>query len=308
MDIFANITQYLPRHPLMVFNNTKVIPAKLFGRPKGTDKQIEILLIRENQPLVWEVMIKGLGKFKTGAEFIFGDDELLKGTLVDKMDGRGLIQFRSATELALIIERVGRPPLPPYIRRSLNDGNDMRLLDRERYQTVFAEHAGAIAAPTAGLHFTHSLLETIKSQYADIVSLTLHVGIGTFQSPRQDDVCQHKIDKEFFQISTESWNKILNVLHEDGKILAVGTTSTRVLETLGTNPAKVLTGWTDRFIYPGQEFKIVNHLLTNFHLPKSTLYLLVCAFAGKSLMEKAYSVAIHQKFRFFSYGDAMLIL
>jgi S-adenosylmethionine:tRNA ribosyltransferase-isomerase len=307
MDIFANITQYLSEHPLMVFNDTKVVPAKLFGRPQNTDKQIEILLVREHQPLIWEVMIKGLGKFKPDTVFTFGDD-MHKSILVEKKDGRGLMQFQSAKELALIIEQVGRPPLPPYIRRSLNDGNDLRRLDRERYQTVFAEKAGAIAAPTAGLHFTHALLETIKSQYADIASLTLHVGIGTFQSPRQDDVYQHQLNKEFFQISDDSWSKILNALHEKKKILAVGTTSTRVLETVGTNPSKILSGWTDRFIYPGQEFKIVNHLLTNFHLPKSTLYLLVCAFAGKSFMEKAYSIAIRHKFRFFSYGDAMLIL
>lgn len=309
LDIFSNITKYLPSRPLMVFNNTKVIPAKLFGRPKGSDKIIEVLLIRETQPLTWEVLIKGLGKFKAGTEFVFGDDEL-KGILADKIEGKGLIQFQSAKELAYIIDNVGRPPLPPYIRRNHNDANDMLLMDRDRYQTVFAEKTGAIAAPTAGLHFTRSLLETIKSQYADTASLTLHVGIGTFQSPRQEDIRQHKFEKEYFHIPAETYNDVVNALHAGKKILAVGTTSTRVLESVGiSSPTQNdLSGWTDRFIYPGQEFKVVNQLLTNFHLPKSTLYLLVCAFAGKTLMEKAYSKAIHQKFRFFSYGDAMLII
>lgn len=309
MDVFSNITKYLSGHPLMIFNNTKVMPAKLFARQQDSDKQTEILLIRENQPLVWEVLIKGLGKFKPGAEFIFGTDGL-KGVLVEKKGDRGFIQFQSASELAQIIEQAGRPPLPPYIRRTPGDGKDLRQLDKERYQTVFAEKTGAIAAPTAGLHFTHALLDTIQSHYADTASLTLHVGIGTFQSPRQDEIDLHKFEKEYFHIPTDTWNKIFNALHEGRKVLAVGTTSTRVLESVGINSPrqKDFVGWTDRFIYPGQEFMVVNQLLTNFHLPQSTLYLLACAFAGKALMEKAYSLAISQKFRFFSYGDAMLIL
>lgn len=253
--------------------------------------------------------MKGLGKLKLGAEFAFGDSELT-AFLVDKNENRGFLRFQCSDDLTLTLNRLGKPPLPPYIHRGVNDGDDLQRMDLERYQTVYAEKTGAIAAPTAGLHFTPHLLDTIRSHYADTTALTLHVGPGTFQNPRQDDIALHKMEKERFHISADTWNRIDKSQKDKQKILAVGTTATRVLETVSiTSPASQdQSGWTDRFIYPGQKFKTVQQLLTNFHLPKSTLYLLVCAFAGKELIEKAYKEAIQQKYRFFSYGDAMLII
>lgn len=293
----------------MVFNNTRVIPAKLLGHKKNSDKNVEILLVREHQDSVWEALTKGLSKLKIGDEFIFADGELT-ACLTDKKHGYGFFQFQCTNNLTSILDRVGRPPLPPYIRRGVQDGIEIQQMDRERYQTIYAQKTGAIAAPTAGLHFTPQLLKIIKSDYADAVELTLHVGEGTFQSPRTDEIQRHKMKKEYFHIPAKVWNRILRSRQENQKILAVGTTATRALESVEpiTRYCKDVCGWTDRFIYPGQKFNIVQQLLTNFHLPKSTLYLLVCAFAGKPLIEKAYHEAVKQKYRFFSYGDAMLIL
>lgn len=308
-DLFSNITQYIAGHPVMVFNNTRVIPAKLFGHRKESGKPVEVLMVREHGPSEWEVVLKGLGKLKVGTEFIFESGELT-AILVDKNKERGFLRFQCSGDLASVLERVGRPPLPPYIRRGFHDGADLQRMDRERYQTTYAEKMGAIAAPTAGLHFTQPLLDTIGSHYADTVALTLHVGVGTFQSPRQDEISLHKMEKEYFHIPANTWNRLLRGLQDNQKILAVGTTATRALESVEINSpvSKDVFGWTDRFIYPGQKFNIVQQLLTNFHLPKSTLYLLVCAFAGKAVVEKAYSEAVRRKYRFFSYGDAMLIL
>ena len=308
-DIFANITIHISGHPLMVFNNTRVIPAKLLGYKKNSEKNTEILLVRERHPSEWEVLMKGLGKVKIGTEFVFGNGDLM-AFLVDKNEERGFLRFQNSGDMESILNRVGKAPLPPYIHRNFDDEPELQKMDRERYQTVYADKTGAIAAPTAGLHFTQPLLDAIRSQCADTVALTLHVGAGTFQSPRQDDVVLHKLEKECFHIPADTWNRLVKSVNEKQKIMAVGTTATRVLETAAiTSPvSQDVFGWTDRFIYPGQKFNMVQQLLTNFHLPKSTLYLLVCAFAGKSLAEKAYSEAVKQKYRFFSYGDAMLIL
>jgi S-adenosylmethionine:tRNA ribosyltransferase-isomerase len=253
--------------------------------------------------------MKGLGKTKVGAEFVFGDGELT-AFLADKKADRGFLRFQGSGDLTSILNRVGRPPLPPYIHRGFHDGDELQGMDRERYQTVYAEKTGAIAAPTAGLHFTPPLLDTIRSKHADTAALTLHVGAGTFQSPRQDKVALHKMEKEYFHIPAETCNRLIKSMKNKQKILAVGTTATRVLETaaIASPVSQDVSGWTDRFIYPGQKFNMVQQLLTNFHLPKSTLYLLVCAFAGKPLVEKAYHEAIRRKYRFFSYGDAMLTL
>lgn len=308
-DVFSNVPRYLSDRPLMAFNDTRVFPAKLVGHKKDTGRRVEVLMVREQRPSVWEVLLKGLGRMKIGAEFVFGEGELT-ALLEDKNGERGFLRFQRSGDLIPVLNRIGKPPLPPYIRRTLDDGEDIQEMDRERYQTVYAGKAGAIAAPTAGLHFTRELLEKIRSRYADTVTLTLHVGPGTFKPLRDEDIARHKMEKEYFHISADAWNRLLKAIEENQKILAVGTTATRVLESveIASPTAKDISGWTDRFIYPGQKFKIVRQLLTNFHLPKSTLYLLVCAFAGKKLIEKAYGEAIRQKYRFFSYGDAMLIL
>ncbi|OGW25111.1 MAG: tRNA preQ1(34) S-adenosylmethionine ribosyltransferase-isomerase QueA, partial [Nitrospinae bacterium RIFCSPLOWO2_12_FULL_47_7] len=307
-DIFSNFTKYFTVRPLMVFNNTRVFPAKLYGHKRGAEKSFEILMLREHLPSVWEVLIKGLGKIKVGTEITFGNGELA-AILVDKNQEHGFLQFQYTGDFVSILNRVGKPPLPPYIRRGFHDEEELQRMDRERYQTIYAEKTGAIAAPTAGLHFTPTLLDAIKLHYADTATLTLHVGAGTFQSPRHDELSRHKMEKEYFNIPSETWNRLLTSLKDNQKILAVGTTATRALESVEINSpvSQDVSGWTDRFIHPGQKFNIVQQLLTNFHLPKSTLYLLVCAFAGKSLVEKAYNEAIRQKYRFFSYGDAMLI-
>lgn len=307
--VFSDIGEYLTGRPLLVFNNTRVVPAKLHGYKKSNGKPVEVLLVRELEPARWEAMFKGLSRMKTGAEMVFGDEELV-ARLEETHAGRGYLRFFHTGDLSSILNRLGRPPLPPYIRRSLHDGQELLDLDKERYQTVFAERLGSIAAPTAGLHFTKDLLEDIRTRRADMVSLTLHVGVGTFQPIREEEIIRHQMEKEFFQIPADSWNRLLKAKTGGQKILAVGTTAARTLESaeIAAPAEEDVAGWTDRFIYPGQEFRHVRGLVTNFHLPKSTLYLLVCALAGKGLMEKAYNEAIRQKYRFFSYGDAMLIL
>ncbi|MBI4382471.1 MAG: tRNA preQ1(34) S-adenosylmethionine ribosyltransferase-isomerase QueA [Nitrospinae bacterium] len=307
--IFSDIGAYLTGRPLLVFNNTRVVPAKLRGYKRNNGKPVEVLLVRELEPARWEAMFKGLSRMKTGAEMVFGDGELV-ARLEETHAGRGYLRFLHTGDLSSTLDRLGRPPLPPYIRRGLHDGQELLNLDKERYQTVFAERPGSIAAPTAGLHFTKDLLEDIRTRRADMVSLTLHVGVGTFQPVREEEIIRHKMEKESFHIPADSWNRLLKAKTEGQRILAVGTTAARTLESteIAAPTEEDVAGWTDRFIYPGQEFKYVRGLVTNFHLPKSTLYLLVCALAGKDLMERAYEEAIRQKYRFFSYGDAMLIL
>ena len=228
---------------------------------------------------------------------------------LERKEDTALIRFAPGHGLDSQLEKFGKMPLPPYIRRSPHDDAKTEQQDRERYQTVFARHTGAIAAPTAGLHFTGELLDQLKG-CAELVYLTLHVGPGTFQPVRDEDIRKHQMKEEYFNIPAETWNAILKAKNENRKIMTVGTTTTRVLESLELNREvkSEVSGWTDRFIYPGQTFKNTNHLLTNFHLPKSTLYMLVCALAGSSLVHKAYQEAVQKKYRFFSYGDAMLIL
>lgn len=308
-DSFANLSKYLFNHPLMVFNDTQVIPVKLFGHEPASGKRVEILLIREEETGVWESLVKGLGKFKPGAEWLFGNGEL-SAVLLKKREGRGVLRFSWSGSFEEILNRVGEAPLPPYIKRDYKESEHLKKLDRERYQTVYAKKKGAIAAPTAGLHFIEKQLNDIQSRHADVASLTLHVGPGTFQPIRVEDVTSHKMEREYFHIPKETWNLLFKAKNEKQSILAVGTTATRVLESVDIQSAteQDVDGWTDRFIFPGKNFETVNHLLTNFHLPKSTLYLLVCAFAGKERMEKTYSEAVKKRYRFFSYGDAMLIL
>ena len=308
-NMFADLPNYLTGRPLMALNDTRVIPARLEGIKKETGKAVELLLVREESPMLWEALIKGLTKLKPGQVIIFNDTEMT-ATMIERRGDRGLLQFGPGESLTKFLDMAGKIPLPQYIHRDNGAHDSLDQLDRERYQTVYSKQPGAIAAPTAGLHFTSEMLEEICERYADMVHLTLHVGPGTFQPVRSEDIRNHKMAGEEFYISADTWNKIYQAKKAGQNILAVGTTSTRTLESLDFNCAKEegTSGWTDRFIYPGQKFNTVDQLLTNFHLPKSTLYMLVCAFAGKGLMERAYQEAVRSKYRFFSYGDAMLIL
>ena len=303
---FGDLPRYLIDHPVMVFNDTRVLPAKLEGTVGKQGKSIEVLLVKEEEPGIWQVLMKGLNKYKPGQPLVFGKGNL-EAVFVGRKNDLGLIRF--PTNVRDQLEQFGKMPLPHYIHRSPGDDADTEQQDRERYQTVFARNTGAIAAPTAGLHFTGEMLEQL-TDYAEPVYLTLHVGPGTFQPVRDDDIRKHQMKKEYYNIPAETWNAILKAKNENRKIIAVGTTATRVLESVELNREEKsdVSGWTDRFIYPGQTFNNTDHLLTNFHLPKSTLYMLVCTLAGPSLIQKAYREAIQEKYRFFSYGDAMLIL
>ncbi len=295
--IFREITDYLNKGDTLVLNDTKVIPARLKGK-KTTGANIEIFLLRPFSENRWEVLVKNIKRLKEGQEIIFSDE--FKGKLLEKYDeGKALVEL-IGDNVNSLIKKYGHIPLPPYIEREDEDK------DKEYYQTVFAKKEGAVASPTAGLHFTPELIEKIKSKGVNIVYVTLHVGLGTFRPITVENIKEHKMHEEFFQIPEETI-KIINETKKRGNsVFAVGTTVVRTLETYArTNK---LEGFSDIFIYPPFEFKIVDKLITNFHLPKSTLLLLVSAFADKELIFKAYEEAVKNKYRFFSYGDAMLII
>jgi len=304
---FTSFPDFLEDNPLLVFNDTQVIPAKLVGKRNGSAKPIEFLLVHEVEPGVWEGLIPGLAKLKPGQEFEFENrTAVFRGQKGD----HAVMEFSEPESFHSWLDAHGQVPLPPYIKRNPNHHDEaLRALDRDRYQTIFSRHPGAIAAPTAGLHFTPEILKTVGDR-AETAFLTLHVGPGTFQPVRVEKIEDHQMKKEPYRISAEVWNQIYKAKQERRSILAVGTTSTRVLESLDfeNERKEELAGWTDCFLVPGHRFRNADQLLTNFHLPKSTLFMLVCAFAGKSLMEKAYKTAITEGYRFFSYGDAMLIL
>ncbi len=308
-DVFANLCRHLSGRPLMVFNDTRVIPAKLQGVRKDTGKFVEVILVRETEPTLWEVLVKGLVKLKPGTEFSLCDGAVT-AVFKGRQEDRGIVKLIYQGNLRSILDVSARMPLPPYIRRDSHDNAELLAMDRERYQTVYAAREGAIAAPTAGLHFTPKLMEEIASENADLAFLTLHVGAGTFMPVRVEEVRDHKMHGEDYVIQKESWNQLVSAKKREQKILAVGTTTTRVLESLDFEfpTQQDISGETDIFIFPGRKFSTVDHLLTNFHLPKSTLFLLVCAFSGNELMREAYQEAIRKEYRFFSYGDAMLIL
>ena len=304
-DVFSNLGEHLKNLPLMVFNNTQVVPSKIFATLKG--KTVPLILVRQISPGIWEVLMKG--KMKPGAQLSFHNSSLT-GSFMKRNAERAVIEFSSQQALEKYLGEHGRMPLPPYINRKQEDSPTTLEQDRKRYQTVYASQSGAIAAPTAGLHFTKGQLEKLKCHLHEIAHLTLHVGPGTFKPIRTDDYSKHEMEAEAFRITPKNWNKIVNGKMKGRPILAVGTTSTRVLETqVFKKPIlKSKSGWTNCFIVPGWDFKNVDHLLTNFHLPKSTLFLLISAFAGEKLAKKAYNQAISKKYRFFSYGDAMLLL
>ncbi|MBN2372756.1 tRNA preQ1(34) S-adenosylmethionine ribosyltransferase-isomerase QueA [bacterium] len=301
---FMDIINYLRPGDLMALNDTKVFPARLKGKKTETGGSIEILLINPLDKKTWLCLIKG--RVKPGQELIFVPD-VLSGTVIDKEGtGKWLVRFEWEGDFIAVLQRYGQVPLPPYIKRP-----DPSKEDTKRYQTVFAEHIGAVAAPTAGLHFTEELMKKICEKGVVTAFVTLHVGPGTFKPIIKDDILKHKMDIEKYSVSGKDIDLIDTAKKEGRRIIAVGTTTTRALETLylKSPPPKgsKQDGWTDLFIVPGFHFKIVDALITNFHLPRSTLLVLVCAFSGYDLIMKAYDLAIKKGFRFYSYGDAMLI-
>ena len=299
--IFKEIVHYLNPGDCLVINDTKVIPARLYGTKVGTDAKIEVLLLKRKENNIWETLVKPGKKAKIGTRISFGDG-LLMGEVVDIVEeGNRLIQFSYDGIFEEILDKLGQMPLPPYITHQLKDKN--------RYQTVYAKHNGSAAAPTAGLHFTPELLEEIKAKGVNIAHVTLHVGLGTFRPVKVEDVTQHHMHSEFYVVEEDQAALINETKKKGGKIISVGTTSLRTLESASSEEGilKAVSGWTDIFIYPGYRFKIVDRLITNFHLPESTLIMLVSALAGKEHIMEAYEEAVKDKYRFFSFGDAMFI-
>ena len=299
--IFKEITDYLNPGDCLVINDTKVIPARLYGNKIGTDAKIELLLLKRKENDIWETLVKPGKKAKPGSKISFGGG-LLTGEVLDVVEeGNRLIRFTYNGIFEEILDVLGQTPLPPYITHQLKDKN--------RYQTVYAKHDGSAAAPTAGLHFTPELLAILKEKGVKIAHVTLHVGLGTFRPVKVEDVTQHHMHSEFYSIE-ESQAKLINdTKAAGGRIISVGTTSCRTLESAsGENGiVKAGSGWTDIFIYPGYRFKVLDCLITNFHLPESTLLMLVSALAGKEHILNAYETAVQERYRFFSFGDAMLI-
>ena len=299
--VFRDITEYLRPGDCLVVNNTKVIPARLLGVKEDTGAGIEILLLKRKADNVWETLVKPGKKARPGARIVFGDG-ILKGEVLEVVDeGNRLIRFEYEGIFEEILDRLGQMPLPPYITHQLKDKN--------RYQTVYAEHDGSAAAPTAGLHFTPELLEEIQAKGVRLAHVTLHVGLGTFRPVKVEDVSQHHMHSEYYVVEEEQARLINDTRAAGGRVICVGTTSCRTLESAADEDGilRAGSGWTDIFIYPGYRFKIMDALITNFHLPESTLLMLVSAFADKEKIMKAYEEAVRQRYRFFSFGDAMFI-
>lgn len=299
--VFREITDYLKPKDCLVINNTKVIPARLYGMRDDTGAKIELLLLKRRENDVWETLVKPGKKAKAGTKISFGDG-LLKGEILDVIeDGNRLIRFSYEGIFEEILDELGQMPLPPYITHTLQDKN--------RYQTVYAKYDGSAAAPTAGLHFTPELLEQIQKMGIRIAEVTLHVGLGTFRPVKVSDVLSHHMHSEYFQIDAKAADLINQTKKEGGRIISVGTTSTRTLESAADDEGYInpQNGWTDIFIYPGYQFKVIDGLITNFHLPESTLLMLVSALAGRERILSAYQTAVEEKYRFFSFGDAMFI-
>ena len=300
-NIFKHIIDYLNPGDCLVLNNTKVIPARLFGTKAGTEAKIEVLLLKRREDDIWETLVKPGKKCKLGAEIVFGDG-LLTGTVIDIVEeGNRLIQFQYEGIFEEILDQLGQMPLPPYITHQLQDKN--------RYQTVYAKHDGSAAAPTAGLHFTGDLLQEIEQKGILIANVTLHVGLGTFRPVKVTNILEHHMHSEFYHVDKEAADKINAAKAKGGRIICVGTTSCRTLESAADENGilKEKSGWTDIFIYPGYQFKVIDCLITNFHLPESTLMMLVSALAGREEIMSAYEIAVKEKYRFFSFGDAMFI-
>ena len=299
--VFKEITEYLHEGDCLVINDTKVIPARLIGSKVEPNAKIEVLLLKRKENNVWETLVKPGKKAKVGAKISFGDG-LLMGEVIDVVEeGNRLIKFDFDGIFEEILDQLGQMPLPPYITHQLEDKN--------RYQTVYAKYDGSAAAPTAGLHFTPELLQQIRDMGIDIAEVTLHVGLGTFRPVKVEDVTQHHMHSEFYVVEEDQAKLINDTKAAGGRVIAVGTTSCRTLESATGEDGilKAGSGWTEIFIYPGYRFKMIDGLITNFHLPESTLVMLVSALAGKEHIMAAYEEAVREKYRFFSFGDAMFI-
>ncbi len=311
--VFKDVLEYFDEGDTFIFNNTKVFPARLFGRKEKTGAAIEVFLLRELNPdmRLWDVLVDPARKIRVGNKLYFSDaldQDVLVAEVVDNTTSRGrTIRFLdeySLEEFQKKLGALGNTPLPKYIARAIED------IDRERYQTVYAKEMGAVAAPTAGLHFSMELLKRMELKGINFSELTLHVGLGTFRNIEVEDLSKHKMDAEYFRITQEATDTVNKSLLAKKQVCCVGTTSMRSIESAVSAEGilKPAEGWTNRFIYPPYVFSIATSMITNFHLPKSSLFIMVCAFGGKELMKKAYQEAIKKKYRFFSYGDAMLIL
>ena len=313
--IFRDILDYLNEGDCLVVNNTKVIPARLMGVREGTGASIEVLLLKRKENDVWETLVKPGKKAKPGTKILFGcpnnedgscvaeeSQALLVGEVIDIVEeGNRLIKFHYEGIFEEILDQLGQMPLPPYITHQLQDKN--------RYQTVYAKHDGSAAAPTAGLHFTPELLDEVKAKGVEIAEVTLHVGLGTFRPVKEDNLLNHHMHSEFYNIEQSEADKINKAKTAGKRVISVGTTSTRTLESAADENGmlKACSGWTEIFIYPGYQFKVIDALITNFHLPESTLVMLVSALAGREHVLSAYKKAVEEKYRFFSFGDAMFI-
>ena len=298
---FTDILEYLHPGDCLVINNTKVIPARLFGVKEDTQAKIEVLLLKRKENDIWETLVKPGKKAKPGTKLVFGDGHLTAEVVDVVEEGNRLIQFHYVGIFEEILDQLGQMPLPPYITHQLKDKN--------RYQTVYAKYDGSAAAPTAGLHFTKELLQKVKDMGVDIAEVTLHVGLGTFRPVKVENVLDHHMHSEFYMVSQEAADKINRAKESGHRVIAVGTTSTRTLEAAADENGRLheTSGWTEIFIYPGYQFKVIDALITNFHLPQSTLVMLVSALAGREHVLHAYEIAVKERYRFFSFGDAMLI-
>ena len=300
--IFKNVVEYLKPGDCLVLNNTKVIPARLIGEKEGTGAKIELLLLKRKENDIWETLVKPGKKAKPGTKISFGNG-LLVGEIIEVLeDGNRHVKFTYQGIFEEILDQLGQMPLPPYITHQLKD--------KDRYQTVYAKYEGSAAAPTAGLHFTKELLKQIEEMGVVIANVTLHVGLGTFRPVKVDNVLEHHMHSEFYQVEKAEADKINEVKRNGGRIICVGTTSCRTIESAADENGYVMAGSgdTDIFIYPGYQFKVLDGLITNFHLPQSTLLMLVSALAGKEHILAAYEEAVKEKYRFFSFGDAMIII
>ena len=299
--VFRDVLNYMDEGDCLVINDTKVIPARLIGSRIGTDAKIEVLLLKRMENDTWETLVKPGKKAKVGTRISFGDG-LLIGEVVDIVEeGNRLIRFEYQGIFVEILDQLGQMPLPPYITHQLQDKN--------RYQTVYAKHTGSAAAPTAGLHFTPELLQQIEDKGVKIARVTLHVGLGTFRPVKVDNILEHHMHSEFYQIDEDAAEKINSTKDAGKRVICVGTTSCRTVESAADENGglRATSGWTEIFIYPGYRFKVLDNLITNFHLPESTLVMLVSALAGRENVLAAYEQAIKEKYRFFSFGDAMMI-
>ncbi len=300
---FYNLCDILQKGDLLVMNDSRVLPARLYGEKVDNGTFIEFLLLEQKGDKCWEIICRPGKKAKVGTCFSFGGGKLLAEVIEVKPDGNRIVQFQCDDNFYTVLDEIGQMPLPPYITKKLED--------KERYQTVYSRELGSAAAPTAGLHFTKEMLQTLQEKGIDTAFVTLHVGLGTFRPVKEDDVLQHKMHSEHYHLPQETVDKILQTKQNGGRVIAVGTTSCRTLEAVATmhnGTLEAADGYTDIFIYPGYSFKVLDGLITNFHLPESTLIMLVSALLGYEKTMHAYEVAVQEKYRFFSFGDAMCIL